>query len=150
MTDTSEECAPSELQEQVDAVLLAARVLVALSARSLAAVEDVVTLTQLRVLVALASHGKLSVSRLVDTVELDPTAAERAADRLATLGLVHRRGRLVGLTEQGDALVRSVTRRRRAAAEEILHRIPKRNRPDLVVALRRFAAAGGARALPDF
>ena len=43
---------------EVEAVILAARVLVALSAQSVSAVDDVITLAQLRVLVVVASRAR--------------------------------------------------------------------------------------------
>ncbi len=43
--------------EEIDAVMLAARVFVAVTAQSVASVEDQVTLPQLRILVMIASRG---------------------------------------------------------------------------------------------
>ena len=47
-----------------DAVLVASRALVGIAARSLAAVEDTVTLVQYRALVLLASRGEMNVGTL--------------------------------------------------------------------------------------
>ncbi|HJQ01116.1 MAG TPA: MarR family transcriptional regulator [Jatrophihabitans sp.] len=142
----------SLLAEQVDAILLASRALVALSAESLASIEDVVTLTQLRLLMNLSSRGGMSITELSEAARITPSAASRACDKLVGYELVTRRqSRLnrrtvtVELTPRGHRLVESIARRRRAAAEEILHRIPLRERALLVPLLRRFAAAGGVR-----
>jgi DNA-binding MarR family transcriptional regulator len=150
--DTSPERGEDLHADQVDAILLASRALVALSAESLASIEDVVTLTQLRLLMSLASRGGMSITELSEVARITPSATSRACDKLVGYDLVTRRQGLpnrrivtVDLTPRGRRLVESVARRRRAAAEEILHRIPLRERAQLVPLLRRFAAAGGVR-----
>jgi hypothetical protein len=50
-----------EWADDVEATMLAARVLVAISAQSVAAVDDVLTAPQLRVLVMIASRGPLKL-----------------------------------------------------------------------------------------
>jgi DNA-binding MarR family transcriptional regulator len=139
--------------EQVDAILLASRALVALSAESLASIEESVTLTQLRLLMNLAGRGGMSITELSEAVRITPSAASRACDKLVGYDLVSRRQSLlnrrtvtVELTPRGHRLVESVAHRRRVAAEEILRRIPLRDRTMLVPLLRRFTAAGGVRA----
>lgn len=54
----------SDAEATVTALLTASRLLVAVSARSLAAVEDSLTLPQLRMLVVLDGRGPLSLSGL--------------------------------------------------------------------------------------
>ena len=58
------------LDEIVTALLTASRALVGVSARSLAGVEDAVTLTQFRTLVVLQAHGPTSLNRLADRLEV--------------------------------------------------------------------------------
>lgn len=52
------------LDEFVNTILVASRVLVAISARTLAEVENAVTLTQLRTLVVLDSHDGINLNGL--------------------------------------------------------------------------------------
>ena len=66
----------------VGAVLAATRVLVAVSAQSIQSVEDVVTLTQLRALVTIASHDSLNLAGLANALDVHPSSATRVCDRL--------------------------------------------------------------------
>src|SRR3954466_4198863 len=94
-----------------DAVLVASRALVGIAARSLAAVEDIVTLVQYRALVLLASRGEMNVGALADALGLHQSTATPLCDRLVTKGLVDRhhseesrREVLIGLTPEGENL----------------------------------------------
>ena len=98
----------SELQDVVTAILTASRVLVGVSARSLADVEDTVTLTQFRTLVVLNSHGMINLNRLADLLGVNSSTAMRMIDRLLAAELVtrednptNRREVLLDLTDQG-------------------------------------------------
>jgi len=71
-----------ELADQVDAILLASRALVALSAESVASIEEIVTLTQLRLLMSLAGRGGMSITELSEAARITPSAASRACDKL--------------------------------------------------------------------
>jgi DNA-binding MarR family transcriptional regulator len=140
--------APS--REQVDAVMLAARVLVGVTARSFAAIEDRVTLPQLRVMVMLASRGPLNLSSIAESLGVHPSNASRACDRLVIAGLLNRsddpadrRNLLLTLTEDGTRLVHEVNASRRAAISEVLDSMPARRRQSLVSALTAFANAAG-------
>ena len=72
-------------------MLAASRVLVGVAARSLAAVEDTVTLTQVRALVIIASRGPLHLTALAEDMGVHPSNATRACDRLVAAGLLDRR-----------------------------------------------------------
>jgi DNA-binding MarR family transcriptional regulator len=140
--------------EDVEAVMKAARVLVAVSARSVAAVEDVVTLPQLRVLVLVASRGASNLGAVARGLGVHPSNATRACERLVVAGLLDRRddpadrrNLVLELTEAGRELVDGVMGDRRAAIAEILDRMPATARRSLVPTLRAFAAA--ADELPD-
>jgi len=116
---------------EVEAVLAASRVLIGVAVRSLAPVEDTVTLTQFRALVIIASRGPMHLAALAEAMQVHPSNATRACDRLVASGLADRRDNpadrrhlLLTLTDQGRALVDSVMDRRRAAIRQILHRIP--------------------------
>ena len=63
--------------EQVSSVMRASRVLVSVVARSIAEVEDVVTLPQLRVLVMIASHGPQNLGSVAAALGVHPSNATR-------------------------------------------------------------------------
>lgn len=134
----------------VEAVLAASRVLIGVAARSLAAVEDTVTLTQVRALVIIASRGPLHLAALAEHMGVHPSNATRVCDRLVAAGLLDRRDNptdrrhlLLTLTDTGRDLVSGVMHRRRAAIEQILHRMQSDDRIQLATVLTRFATAGG-------
>lgn len=146
--------------EEAEAVLAACRVLVAVSAQSIAAVEDVVDLIEFRALVVVASRGSVSLSELSDAAHFHLTRASRLCDRLVVKGLINRaddpanrRQLILTLTPDGQRVVQEVMRRRRAVLEPILDRINSRmttrRRRDVVSLLREFAAAGGEPSDPD-
>ena len=132
------------------AVLTASRLLVAISARSLAAAEERVTLPQFRMLVVLASHGETKLVTLAEKLAVNPSTAQRMVERLSLAGLVSRRVNpasrrevVLRLTEAGQQIVDEVTARRRAEIADIVERMPPRQRAGMVKALRAFAEAGG-------
>lgn len=146
MTDA----ATSGPDPEVEAVMAAARVLVAVSARSVAELEDVVTLPQFRVLVVVASRGPLNLGAVAAGLGVHPSNATRAVERLVGLGLLDRREDptdrrhlVLELTEAGRHLLDRVMGHRRAAVADILARMPAARRRALVPALRAFAEAGG-------
>lgn len=135
--------------EVVTAVLTASRVLVAVSARSLAQVEDRVTLTQFRALVVLSGgEGRTNLNRLAEQLSVNSSTALRTVDRLVTAGLAtrqenpdNRREVLLGLSDDGHRIVRDVTSTRREEIAAILGRMSDRKRAELVAAFRAFAEA---------
>jgi DNA-binding MarR family transcriptional regulator len=136
--------------DEVEAVMLAARVLVAVSAQSVAAVEDRVPLAQLRVLVMVASGAALNLGAVAKGLGVHASNATRAVDRLVTAGLLDRsddpsdrRNLVLTLTEGGVALVQQVMDHRRTAIARILAGMPASRRRALVPVLRSFADAGG-------
>jgi DNA-binding MarR family transcriptional regulator len=136
--------------EDVEATMLAARALVAISARSLAEVDDAVTPPQLRVLVMIASRGPLNLGAVARGLGVHPSNATRACDRLVLAGLLDRRddpadrrNLQLRLTEKGRALVDDVMDRRRHAILEVLDRMPALQRTALVPVLVTFAEAAG-------
>ncbi|MFC5950238.1 MarR family winged helix-turn-helix transcriptional regulator [Pseudonocardia lutea] len=136
--------------EQVDAVMRTARVLVGLTARSFAAIEDRVTLPQLRIMVMIASRGPLNLGAIAASLDVHPSNASRACDRLVAAGLLDRRddpadrrNLLLQLTDAGAQLVDEVTAQRRQVIHDTLARMPARRRRSLVAALGAFADAAG-------
>ncbi|MBT9255353.1 MarR family transcriptional regulator [Phycicoccus sp. MAQZ13P-2] len=144
-----------ELDAIVGAVLVSSRVLVAVSARSLADVEDSLTLTQFRALVVLSGLRETRLSALAERLGVGPSSALRTVDRLLAAGLVtrqedarDRRAVVLALTERGREVVDTVTDRRRAAIAEVVRRMPAERRTGLVAALTAFAEAAHE-PLPD-
>lgn len=131
------------------AVLTASRLLVAVSARSLTAVEQQVTLPQFRMLVVLATHGETKLVTLAGRLAVNSSTAMRMADRLTAAGLIdrqvnpaNRREIALRLTDSGRRIVDDVTARRRREIAAIVTRMPADQRTGLVTALRAFTDAG--------
>ena len=134
----------------VSALLTASRALVGVSARSLARVQDAVTITQFRTLVVLEGHGDTRLNQLAERVGAAPSTALRMVDRLIAARLVTRRENkadrrevLIALTVEGARLVREVTARRRAEIAAIVAAMPQEGRQQVVAALSAFAQAAG-------
>jgi DNA-binding MarR family transcriptional regulator len=145
---------PNTRDASPDATLVASRALVGVAARSLAGIEDTVTLVQYRALVLLGSHGAMNVGSLAEALVVHQSTATRLCDRLVHKGLASRKASsesrrevLVELTADGRALLRSVTTRRRREIEKILGHLSVAQRQSLVDALTTFAHAAGE--VPD-
>ncbi|MBA2555595.1 MAG: MarR family transcriptional regulator, partial [Geodermatophilaceae bacterium] len=76
---------------QVDAVMAASRVLVAVSAQSMDGVDEVVSPIQMRTLVILAGRGAMRAAELAEALGVHPSNATRACDKLVAAGLLDRR-----------------------------------------------------------
>ena len=150
---------PAGVMDDVDAVtravLTASRLLVAVSARSLAEVEERVTLPQFRMLVVLSTRGATKLVNLADLLQVAPSTAMRMVDRLIAAGLAdrqtnpgNRRETLLQLTEEGRRTVEDVTTRRRAEIAAIVERLSPVQRLALVEALGAFNTAGGEPSAP--
>lgn len=131
----------------VGAVLRASRALVAVSSRSLAEVEDALTMTQFRTLVVLVEDGSVSLGHLAGRLDVAPSTALRTVDRLVALELVtrtenagDRRQVVIRPSDAGRRVVAEVTTRRR---REIARAIEQMTAPteDLVHAFEDFAHA---------
>ncbi len=138
----------AELDELVTALLTASRALVGVSARSLAGLDDGVTLTQFRALVVLRAHGATRLNRLAERLGVNASTALRTVDRLIAGGLVDRheneqdrREVVIASTERGQRLVDDVTAHRRAAIQQIVAAMAPADRRSLVDALISFAEA---------
>ncbi len=134
--------------EVVDAVLRASRVLVSVAVRSLAGVEDDVTLAQYRALVVLAARGPQRPTALAEALGVHPSTVTRLCDRLVAKRLIrrgasptNRREVIVALTSKGRRLVDAVTGKRRAEISRIVARVPADERSTLVHALNALSEA---------
>jgi DNA-binding MarR family transcriptional regulator len=124
--------------------------MIAVSAQSVASVEDQVTLPQLRVLVMIASRGPQNLTSVAQGLGVHTSNATRLCDKLVEAGLVHRsddptdrRNLVLQLTATGYRLVEAVTDQRRGAIATVLTKMPAPLRNDLLPALRAFADAAG-------
>jgi DNA-binding MarR family transcriptional regulator len=151
MTGTkSAEAIEESLDVITDALLTASRLLVAISAHSIAQVDETITIPQFRVLVILSDRGPVNLATLAGVLGVQPSAAGRMVDRLVGTGLIDRqphpnsrREMLAALTSRGRQVVRKVTSNRRVDIARIVERMPPSERQGLVRALNAFAAAGG-------
>ena len=133
-----------------DALLTASRLLVAISAHSIAEVDETITFPQFRALVILSNEGSVNLATLAGLLGVQPSATGRMVDRLVAAGLIDRlphptsrRELLAALTERGREVVQQVTARRRAEIAQIVEKMPPPERHGLVGALKAFTAAGG-------
>jgi DNA-binding MarR family transcriptional regulator len=141
---------PEDPEHVVAALLTASRLLVAIAAKSLTAVEETLTLPQYRLLVVLDSRGPSSLAGLAEALEVNPSTALRMIDRLTAAGMVEkttnparRREVLLRLTGTGWQTVRQVTEARRTELARIVTAMPAEHRAQLVAALTAFTEAGG-------
>ncbi|KIF72284.1 hypothetical protein HY68_18940 [Streptomyces sp. AcH 505] len=137
------------------AVLAASRLLIAVSARSLAAVTEGVTLPQFRLLMVLAAHGDAKLVQLAERLGVNPSTAMRMLDRLIAAGLAdrqsnpaNRRETMLRLTPEGRRLVAEVKAARHREVAAIVQRLSPGQRSALVTALAAFTEAGGEPAIP--
>lgn len=140
----------STLPAQVDAVMSASRVLVALSARAMVQVDPSLTPIQLRALVVLRSRGSVGLTELADALRVHPSNATRACDKLVAADLVYRRDNpenrralLLELSPTGKQVIRSIESYRRQGVIEVLRRLTPERRTQVAAAMGEFAAAGG-------
>jgi DNA-binding MarR family transcriptional regulator len=134
----------------VGELVTASRLLVAIAARSLAAVEESLTLPQFRMLVVLDAQGPSSLARMAEHLDVNPSTALRMVERLSASGMVekipnpdNRREVRLRLTPSGWQVVRQVTENRRGQIAAIVEAMEPADREDLISALRKFTEAGG-------
>jgi DNA-binding MarR family transcriptional regulator len=135
-------------EAQVDAVMEAARLLVAVVAASVLEVEERASLPQLRVLTLMAAHGSLTLGAVASALGVHPSNATRMCDRLVSAGLVDRqddpddrRQLRLTLTGAGRALVEEVMSHRRTAVRRAMAGMTEAERVRLAESLGSFAAA---------
>ena len=135
---------------QVEQVMAASRVLVAVSAQALEGIEEHVTPIQMRALIILASRGPMRLTELAQVLGVHPSNATRICDKLVTEALLDRRENpknrrelALSLTTEGKRVVAAITRRRARGITKVLQAIPADRREQVVAAMSEFAAAGG-------
>ena len=122
----------------------------AISARSIASIDETLTIAQFRTLVILSNEGPVNLATLAGLLDVQPSTIGRMVDRLVTAGLIDRhthpnsrRELVVDLTRQGRRVVRAVTAQRRNEIARVVGEMPPRERQGLVRALTAFTTAGG-------
>jgi DNA-binding MarR family transcriptional regulator len=132
-----------------EALLTASRLLVAISARSLAQVDETITLPQFRTLVILAARRPVNVTTLARLLDVQTSTTGRMVERLVNSGMISRRPHpdsrrelVVELTSRGEQIVRAVTDYRREAIAQVVRKMPESDRHDLVRSLNAFTSAG--------
>jgi DNA-binding MarR family transcriptional regulator len=137
-------------EEVLDSLMAVARVLIALTAKSLADLDANVTLPQFRALIILAGAQPRRIVDLAAELGVRSSTATRMCDRLMQKGLVTRREHAadrrvawVVLTPQGRDLVTEIMRRRREQLGALLGRIDVPDPRGLAAALAALAAAAG-------
>jgi DNA-binding MarR family transcriptional regulator len=150
MTARNELAAEDSLDAITDALLTASRSLVAISARSIAHVDETITIPQFRTLVILSTRGPITVRTLAGILHVQRSTTGRMVERLVTAGLIDRRPHpalrrelVVELTQRGQEIVHAVTAHRREEIARVVRNMPERERYGLVSTLTAFTTAGG-------
>jgi DNA-binding MarR family transcriptional regulator len=133
----------------IESLLGASRVLVALTAQAMAALDGDVTLGQYRALVVLA-EGPRRAGDLAEELGVAPSTTTRLCDRLVARGLMRRfrrandrRATWLALTPAGRDLVAAVMRQRRRSIARYLRRIPVTDAETPAQVLHAFVEAAG-------
>ena len=150
MTARNELTVEDSLDAITDALLTASRLLVAISARSIAQIDETITIPQFRTLVILSVRGPINVKTLAGLLHLQRSTTGQMVERLVTAGLMDRRPhpasrreRVVELTARGHEVVHEVTAYRREEIARVVKNMPEGERYGLVSTLTAFTAAGG-------
>jgi DNA-binding MarR family transcriptional regulator len=140
----------SPAEAVTDVVLTASRLLVGVSARSIAAIDESLTIPQFRILVVLHACGPLQLSAVAEILRVNLANATHMVHGLASANLVERRENPatsreapLELTEAGERTVAQVTVQQHRHIADIVERMSERDRAGLVEALEAFNVAGG-------
>ena len=141
----------SKLDRQVDAVMDASRLMVAVVARSVAEAEVSVTMPGLRVLVIVdRADGPLTLGAVAASLGVHPSNATRTCSKLVAAGLLDRRddpedrrSLALTLTPKGQRFVDSVMEHRRQAFETMMATMSAAEGDHLTQALQALTRAGG-------
>ena len=123
------------------------RVMTAIVARTLADLEEAVTVPQLRILVMLYFDGRTNLATIARNLGVDRSNASRPADRLVAAGFVRRdederdrRNVVLSLTARGRRLVDSMMDRRREIFGDLIARLDPEDRVALARGVRALLA----------
>ncbi len=128
----------------------ASRALVGIAARSIAVLDDEITLVQFRALVLVADGRVSGPGDLAVALDVHPSNATRVVDRMVEKGLLvrseatdDRRNVALSIGSAGRTALRRVMARRRSEIETVLGHLPPGRAADVAAALGEFAAAAG-------
>lgn len=145
-TDTATKPAEDEL---LDAFLRVSRMLLAMSARSLAEASCPVTVAQFRALLVISRGSANNQTQLAEELDVAPSSVTRMVDRLEAAELVQRfrapgatRGLALAVSEKGAAVVEEVTANRREQISRLITEMPTESVDTLIRTLAAFADAG--------
>jgi DNA-binding MarR family transcriptional regulator len=131
--------------EEVEALMIASRVVSAAIAHSLAIADAKVTLPQLRVLVMVQDGAPMNMSAVADGLGVNPSNASRTCDRLVRSGLLDRRedpddrrNVALTLTPAGRRLVAAMLGQRRAIFAQVVESMSAEERSALTAGLTGF------------
>ncbi|WP_434995476.1 MarR family winged helix-turn-helix transcriptional regulator [Arthrobacter sp. Ld5] len=134
----------------LDALVRASRVFIAVVAKSVADIEDLVTAPQWRILILIATRGPQTHRAVAADLRVHPSNATRTVNKLQTAGLVRReedphdrRFLRLQLTDEGQSLVNRVMSNRRRALNDVVSRMGAGDRLALEKAMLAFAEAAG-------
>lgn len=137
-----------KVDQEIEAVIRAARVFSAITAEAIAQAGEAVTLPQLRVLTLASTTTSLNNGQVARALDVHISNASRLCERLVQAGLLSRRDlphdrRQVELTltDQGRQLIDRVTDHRRIALRRVLQSLPDSRRSALARALSDFTEA---------
>lgn len=142
--------------QAVDALMATSRVMTAVVARTLAAVEETVSVPQFRVLVMLRYEGNLNLRAIADGLGVNPSNASRACDKLVNADLItridsaqDRRNVSIGLTPRGRRLVDSLMQARAELLGQAVAEMQPAQRRKLAAGLVAFLAGVEASGLGE-
>jgi DNA-binding MarR family transcriptional regulator len=134
----------------VDGLSALGRALVAITARTLASLDNELTLSQYRAMVVLASRGPLRSVDLAAELGLHPSTVSRNCDRLVRRGLLRRhqsaddrRVSRLALSEHGKRLIGEVMRRRTTEIRAVLSVSPVSERTSALRLIHTFVRSAG-------
>lgn len=134
---------------QLETVLAGTRAVGAIIAESLASVETVVSMPQLRVLI-MAGRAPQSMTSVAEDLGVHASNATRTCERLVQAGLLDRRidendrrRVVITLTSEGRSLVEQVMEHRRERLSEILAQMDPAAAAALASSLAAFTAVMG-------
>jgi DNA-binding MarR family transcriptional regulator len=135
---------------QVEAVMAASRALIGMAAASVADVDSIVTVPQLRVLMMIETRGPMNLGSVAAGMNVSAPNASRICDRLLKAGLLNRREDVsdrrnitLTLTDDGSDLIERVIRHRRSAIRRVLRTMSAGDRRAVAAAMDSFAKAAG-------
>ncbi len=130
--------------------MAASRALVGMAAASVADVDDIVTVPQLRVLMMISTRGPMNLGAVAAGLDVSAPNASRICDRLLKAGLLHRsedpadrRSITLTLTDEGRALIDRLGAHRRNSIRRVLRKMSAHDRESLALALDSFTKAAG-------